>query len=223
MRDMWLFRAVVLASLPALHAHDVVTTKLTWSREVSRIVQARCLSCHQEGGAAMSLATYAEARPWAKAIKEQVLTRKMPPWGAVKGFGAFQHDRSLSQEEINLIAAWVEGGAPEGDPAHLPAMTASTVAVTAPPSRAVAVAPGVPLSRPMTVVGIVPKAATTKTRVTARRPEGSVEPLLWLQDYTPGPASPAAYYYARPLHLPRGTVLEVEGKPVAVELLTSRR
>ena len=64
--------------------------------------------------------TYEEARPWAKAIKEEVLARRMPPWNAVKGFGDFKNDRGLTQEQIEMLADWVEGGAPEGDPAYLP-------------------------------------------------------------------------------------------------------
>src|SRR4030081_3786137 len=101
-------------------AHDVITTPITFSREISRLVYNRCASCHHDGGSAFSLTTYAEARPWAKAIKEEVLERRMPPWGAIKGFGEFKNDASLSQEEITLIAEWVEGGAPEGDPSFLP-------------------------------------------------------------------------------------------------------
>ena len=70
----------------------------------------------------MSLMSYEDARPWAKAIKLEVLRRSMPPWGAVKGFGTFENDRSLSLTEVALISSWVEGGAPEGsrlfDEAH---------------------------------------------------------------------------------------------------------
>src|SRR5215831_16635136 len=88
----------------SLLAHDPITTKLTWSREISRIIYNRCVGCHREGGSApMPLVTYQQARPWAKGIKEQVLSRRMPPWGAVKGFGDFSNDRALSQEEMNLI------------------------------------------------------------------------------------------------------------------------
>src|SRR4051812_11822963 len=72
------------------YAHEPITTKLTWTQEISRIFYKRCVSCHREGGASpMSLATYDEARPWAKAIKEEVLERRMPPWGAVRGIGEF--------------------------------------------------------------------------------------------------------------------------------------
>src|SRR5437016_2120481 len=111
---------VLLATGIPLSAHDVITTKITWSREISRIVYARCLTCHRDGGRAFSLATYGDTRPWAKAIKEEVLARRMPPWNAVKGFGEFQNDRGLTQEELSLIADWVEGGAPEGTPSYMP-------------------------------------------------------------------------------------------------------
>src|SRR5881296_2508293 len=104
----------------AADAHDIVTTPVTWDREISRIFYSRCVACHREGGSAFSLMQYQEAFPWRTAIKEEVLERRMPPWGAVKGFGEFKNDISLSQEEITLIAEWVEGGAPEGDPNLLP-------------------------------------------------------------------------------------------------------
>ena len=61
----------------------------------------------------MSFRTYEDARPWARAIKEEVLTRRMPKWHAVRGYGDFSNDPSLSAFEIALIAAWADGGAPE--------------------------------------------------------------------------------------------------------------
>ena len=71
--------------------------------------------CHAAGGRGpMSLATYEEARPWARAIKEEVMTRRMPKWHAVRGYGDFSNDPSLSPFEIALIAAWADGGAPRG-------------------------------------------------------------------------------------------------------------
>ena len=68
----------------------------------------------------MPLTTYADARPWAKAIRDEVLNRRMPPWDAVKGVGEFRDDPSLSQPEMDLFVNWVEGGAPEGDEIYLP-------------------------------------------------------------------------------------------------------
>ena len=102
-------------------AHEPITTKMTFNREVVRILQRNCLGCHRPGGVApMSLATYEEARPWAKAIKEELLERRMPPWFAAKGFGQFHNAPSLTQRDIDLIVNWVEGGAPKGDQKDLP-------------------------------------------------------------------------------------------------------
>src|SRR6476620_2165751 len=112
---------VGVMSAAAARAHEPITTKLTWTQEISRLVYKRCASCHHEGGAAFSLMSYDEARPWAKAMREEVLERRMPPWGAVEGVGAFREDPSLTPLEIEYIVGWVEGGAPEGDVVYLPA------------------------------------------------------------------------------------------------------
>ena len=69
----------------------------------------------------MPLLTYRQARPWAKAIRESVVTRKMPPWFADPRFGHFANDRSLTQAQIDTIAAWAANGAPEGDAKDRPA------------------------------------------------------------------------------------------------------
>ena len=83
--------------------------------------QGNCLGCHHTGGIAMSLATYDEARPWAKAIKEELLEKRMPPWRAVKGYGEYRNAPPLTQRDIEMIVNWVEGGAPKGDARDLPA------------------------------------------------------------------------------------------------------
>ncbi len=93
----------------------------TFHKHVEPVLQARCQNCHRPGEAApMSLLTYQEARPWAKAIKEAVLVRKMPPWFADPKHGQFANDRRLSQDEIDTLTAWVDGGAKEGDPKDAP-------------------------------------------------------------------------------------------------------
>ncbi|MFY9554880.1 MAG: hypothetical protein WAV47_09225, partial [Blastocatellia bacterium] len=102
-------------------AHEPITTKVRFNKEVVRILQRSCLGCHHSGGIAMSLAAYDEARPWAKAIKEEVLEKRMPPWHAVKGYGEFRNAPSLAQRDIDIIVNWVEGGAPKGDDKDLPA------------------------------------------------------------------------------------------------------
>src|SRR5882724_2174909 len=116
--------SLALAAIPVA-AHDIITTKLTYTRDITRIFERRCLSCHGVN-ASIPLTSYDEVRPWAVAIKEQVLTRAMPPWGAVKGFGDLSPDDALTQDEMLIIAAWAVGGAPRGSPALLPTKTNST-------------------------------------------------------------------------------------------------
>jgi hypothetical protein len=95
---------------------------VTFNKEVLPILQKRCQDCHRPGEAApMSLLTYQDARPWAKAMREAVVTRKMPPWFADPHVGKFANDRSLSQAEIDTLVAWADGGAKEGNPKEAPA------------------------------------------------------------------------------------------------------
>ncbi|MCI0423380.1 MAG: cytochrome c [Acidobacteria bacterium] len=96
-------------------------TEITFSKDVAPILYHRCVSCHQPDDIApMSLVRYSEARPWAKAIRQAVVTRRMPPWHADPRYGRFENDPSLSQAEIDTIRAWVDQGAQEGDPKDVP-------------------------------------------------------------------------------------------------------
>src|SRR5215475_13740314 len=110
-RDPRLSRAVATLGLLTLAAtgvaaHDPITTKLTRSKEISRVVYGHCASCHRPNGIAFSLLTYEDVRPWAKAIRDEVLNRRMPPWDAVKGVGEFRGDPSLSLTEMDWIVNW---------------------------------------------------------------------------------------------------------------------
>ena len=188
----------------AASAHDFYSTKITWSREISRVVVARCLTCHQEGGRAFSLATFDEARPWAKAIKEEVLNRRMPPWGAVKGFGEFRDDASLTQEEIGLISDWVEGGAPEGEKIYLPDMHGhGPEALPASRGRSQSFSNSLVLTRSSSVLAIQPKQLGSSVQVTAELPDGSVTPMIWI--LTPAMALGREFQYEAPVVLPKGT------------------
>ena len=205
----------------SLSAHDVFSTKITWSREISRIVDKRCASCHRDGGSSFALTTFEQARPWAKAIKEEVLERRMPPFGAVKGFGDLTDDQALTQEEIHLIADWVEGGSPEGDPALLdknPDIGPHTP--REPKTGAQLVVHGsLTLKQPMTIAAIRPKDLKQggSVKVVADRPEGSIEPLLWVYNYKP--EFDRTYYLRTPLTLPAGAKIETY-PPTAAILLT---
>jgi hypothetical protein len=95
----------------------------TFSKDVAPILQAKCQACHQPNSIApMSLMTFQEARPWARSMKERVSSRQMPPWHIDKSVGIqqFKNDMSLSDEQIDTIVRWVDGGAPQGDPKDLP-------------------------------------------------------------------------------------------------------
>jgi hypothetical protein len=113
--------AAVLALLLAFphtgSTHEPITTKVMFNKEVIRILERNCLGCHTPGKIKgdIPLTTYDEARPWAKAIKEEILEKRMMPYQAVKGYGRFQHDYVLEQRDVELLVSWIEGGAPRGD------------------------------------------------------------------------------------------------------------
>lgn len=206
------FALIFAMSFGVLQAHDIITTKITFSKEISRLINKRCATCHRDGGSAFSLMTYAEARPWAKAIKEEVLERRMPPWEAIKGFGEFRDDRGLTGEEMETIAAWVEGGAPEGEPKYLPPSPrlADWQDPVAPKGTTeVALSDGGKLPASSQVVAIRAKSLKpgASAQVVAVRPDSSVEPLIWIYNFNPTFAR--TYYYASPLSLPAGTRIEM--------------
>src|SRR6185437_4536199 len=94
---------------------------VTFTKDVAPVLQKNCQGCHRPGEAApFSLLNYAQARPWAKAIKAATLKRKMPPWFADPHYGKFANDSSLRQNEIDTLAAWVDGGALRGDLNDMP-------------------------------------------------------------------------------------------------------
>src|SRR3989442_15935871 len=109
---------IVLISITAMLVMSVsamAEDQVTFTKNVAPILQARCQVCHREGTIApMSLLTYEQVRPWAKAIKATVAARKMPAWFIYtnNGLQHFDNDNSLTDEEIATIAKWVDAGAP---------------------------------------------------------------------------------------------------------------
>jgi hypothetical protein len=196
----------------ATSAHDPITTQITWDREIVRIIGSRCTGCHQQGGKAFSLTTYNDARPWAQAIMEETLERQMPPWGAVKGFGQFSNDQAITQDELDIIANWVDGGAPEGNPNDLPkdAKPAARPRYTHSPGE-IMVSGEFKLPQAMVVEGVWPKNVPGKAnfQITAELPDGSIQPLVWLFDYQNDYDHP--FIFAPPLSLPAGT--QIHGVP----------
>ena len=133
----------------------------------------------------------------------------MPPWGAVKGFGDLKPDRALSQEEIMIIAAWVIGGAPNGDPALVPRGEQKANAPGNPDVRDLqTVATRTTLDSAISLLGIRPVTTTTvnSSRVIARFPDGRIQPLVWLYRYSA--KSNRVFFFREPLTLPAGTMIE---------------
>jgi hypothetical protein len=211
-RRMW--HSIALASLilvagPHVAAHDPSSVPITWNREISRVVYDRCASCHRPDGSAFSLMTYRDAQPRADAIKASVVARRMPPWGAVKGFGDFRNDMSLTQEQISLFTDWVEVGAPRGNnpnalpqpPVFQPAIEFRT------PAGSIALSGDMTLSQALTLEGILPLHAPdgAQMQIVATLPDGAIRPLLWLYEYRDKYRHP--YLYRTPVPLPAGTII----------------
>ncbi|PYP87407.1 MAG: thiol-disulfide isomerase [Blastocatellia bacterium AA13] len=111
----------LLIGFGAAGADSKINKEVTFSKDVAPIFYSNCTVCHRPNDLApMSLINYKDARPWAKSIKEKVVSHVMPPWHADPHYGEFANDRRLSQKEIDTIAAWVDQGAKEGNPKDLP-------------------------------------------------------------------------------------------------------
>ena len=121
----WQIAVVILLTGVCLSLSSVALAadSVTFAKDVAPILQEKCQECHHTGSMApMSLATDEEARPWAKAIRERVITRQMPPWhiDPTVGVQKFKNDMSLSQAQVDTIVRWVDGGAPLGDLKDMP-------------------------------------------------------------------------------------------------------
>ena len=120
--------AALLLAIAAMTASTMRATAgedskpVTFDKDVLPILQKNCQTCHRPGEIApMSFLTYKDTRPWAKAIKEAVVSRQMPPWFADPNYGHFANDRTLSDATIKTLVAWADGGAVEGDAKDAPA------------------------------------------------------------------------------------------------------
>jgi mono/diheme cytochrome c family protein len=130
-RARLLAAAMAAAATTVGQAHDPVP-KATWTRDVQPIISTHCGSCHSPGGAALpALAALEDLKTHRDAVKRSILDRRMPPWGAVRGFGAFKDDPSLSPQQIATVAAWIEAGMPPGPYWARPSRTESGVAPVA--------------------------------------------------------------------------------------------
>lgn len=205
-----------------LAGHDVITTKVTFDREIIRLFSAHCTSCHRPEGPAFSLTTYEEARPWAKAIGEEVLRRRMPPWGAVKGFGDFRGDQGLTPEQLELIVDWEEGGAPEGEAKDIPEV--KTAALETPfrrPAEGIIASGEIELSRALMLGALWPVEVpgNASFKVLAELPNGVILPLVWIMNYDMKFNHP--FILREPLELPKGTRIRGVPRGAAVSLISA--
>lgn len=221
--DLWTLGPVLLICLLATRtsAHDRFTTTVTWDREIAPIVAARCANCHSgHGRAPMALDTYEAARPWARAIRSQVLTRRMPVWHAARGYGEFQNDPSLSPFEINLFVAWVDGGAPKAIPPRVPgvfespAPTLARIGEFKPPTRGrdVTLKCGDSTAPPGLWLGLRPELDRGgSVRVIALMPDGQRSVVGWFRDFDPDFAT--TYWLRTPLRVRPGARVVAEASP----------
>ncbi len=169
--------------------------------------------------------TYADAQPRANEIKEAVLARRMPPWGAVKGFGHFQNEQGLTQEQIELITKWVDGGIRRGNnPRQLPAVpTFKPSDLPIVDDRAIKVQGPLVVSQAVTLRGLQPErvSAGQSFRVVAVLPDGAVEPLVWLHQYESRYAHP--FLFRQPIRLPAGTRIQGVPPDAVVALLSGQK
>jgi hypothetical protein len=117
---MRLYLLCVFGSLSLVQA-GTVATPVTFYKDVLPVLQKNCQTCHRPGEMApASFLTYESTRPWAKAMKTAVLTKKMPPWFADPHYGKFANDRTMAESDIHTLVSWVDAGAPEGDAKDAP-------------------------------------------------------------------------------------------------------
>lgn len=121
MKSIARYFAVGVALAAAVLTGTAYAEGPTFTKDIAPILQENCQGCHRAGQIGpMPLLSYEDTRPWAKSIKKQVAARKMPPYFAHPSSLPMKSDLNLTDEELNTIVAWVDQGAPKGDPADMP-------------------------------------------------------------------------------------------------------
>ena len=138
-----------------------------------------------------------------------VLTRRMPPWGAIKGFGEFKNDQALTQEQIELIVDWIQNDGPRGNNRRALPMEPSFPAATPAAYTPVKTVSGATrLDRALVLDGLLPEkvASSQSIKIIAALPDGRVEPLIWLHQYDDRYKHP--FMFRKAVRLPAGTVIQ---------------
>jgi hypothetical protein len=194
-----------LAISTAARAADTASVP-TFTRDVAPILYSNCVVCHRPGEVApMSLITYQNARPWARAIKNKVVAREMPPWGAAADSLKMANDRSLSPKDVETIVKWADAGAPKGDDKDLPQMPAFP-------------AGGWAFGEPDAVIDLPIEAQVPPTGEVPQTSYFVKSPFptdVWIQKMQVRTNNPAIVHHATLFirQLPEGTVIK-DGRPV---------
>jgi len=152
---------------------------------------------------------YPDVQPRAVAIKEAVLSRRMPPWGAVKGYGDFANDQGLSAEQLGLITDWVDSDTPRGSNPNVlqkePKFEKESKAKD--PKNGVTASGEYTIHQATTIGGLLPQKIPSRSsiKVFAALPNGTIEPMIWFYEYTD--AFKHLFTFRKPLNLPGGTVI----------------
>jgi hypothetical protein len=128
----------IVAASQRVRSDDPVSSSVRFTGEIVRIFDRKCLPCHDSDRLAMPLSNYRDVRSWGRAIREEIVEQRMPPWTVARGYGRFLNDLSLSARETTTVLSWIDGGMPRGDDRDLPA----------PPRPAAAAAPDVRVALP---------------------------------------------------------------------------
>jgi hypothetical protein len=218
--------AVALTDRAPVAAHPRISTSLTWHRDIQPILAKRCLGCHVQGGRGpMALDTYVGARPWAQAIREEVMERRMPPSGVRLGGNRFSNVPTIPIAEMEMLTAWIDGGAPRGNPDEQPPAPAPP----APPAFAAQARAARSTAGPVTIAAathllglkLVMEAPDGTADVLAVHPSGRRDFLMRMGP--PGVPDQTTYWLRRPLALEKGTRVEVRASaPYALDLMTGQ-
>lgn len=123
--------ALALLSI-TVRTDDPVSSSVTFNREIVRIFGRKCVQCHSGNSVAMPLTTYREVRPWSRAIREEVIEQRMPPWGAAQGYTPIANDPGLNARQLAMLLTWVDGGLPRGEERDLPKPAAEPLPLAQP-------------------------------------------------------------------------------------------
>lgn len=148
-------------------ADDPVSSSVRFNREIIRILQRRCLSCHAPGALAMPLVAYGDVRAWSRAIREEVVEQRMPPSTAAQGYGRFENAPGLTARETATLLTWLDGGMPRGEERDLPASLEAVTGET--PSDPADVRIDLPEQPVPALEDLVIRRVTIDTRLAADR------------------------------------------------------